>query len=264
METDKVSIITPTFNSSEYISKTINSIISQSYKYWELLITDDFSTDNTAEIIKKYTLKDKRIKLLRLKKNSGAGVARNNSIRHAKGNFIAFCDSDDQWIPSKLEKQIAFLKQNNLSFTYSAYDVINENGQYLRTIIPPKIINYETILRNNYIGCSTAIYNAKKLGKLYMPVIRKRQDWVLWIKIFKVVGKTIGMSESLVLYRVSKDSISSNKISLIKYNFNVFKNELKFGIFKSFYMMLKFIYYYFKKKIINNYENYRFKKRKRI
>ena len=119
------------------------------------------------------------------------------------------------------------------------------------------------ILRNNYIGCSTAIYDTKKLGKLYMPVIRKRQDWVLWIKILEVVGETIGVSESLALYRVSRGSISSNKISLLKYNFNVYKNELKFGFFRSFYMMLIFMYYYFKKKI-NNYENYRYKKRKRV
>ena len=258
-----ISIITPVFNSEKYISEFIKSIQFQTYKNWELLITDDCSTDRTCELISNYAKRDKRIKLFKHKGNYGAGVARNNSIKHSKGNFIAFCDSDDQWVPTKLEIQIAFLKQNNLSFTYSAYDLINENGRYLKTILPPKNLNYKMILRNNYVGCSTAVYDVKKLGKLFMPDIRKRQDWVLWIKILEVVGETIGVSESLVLYRVSRDSISSNKISLLKYNFNVYKNELNFGFFKSFYMMLIFMYYYFKKKI-NNYENYRYKKRKRV
>ena len=125
MEKELVSIITPTYNSSIFIEETIRSVLNQTYTNWEMLITDDCSSDNTLQIIEAYQAKDERIKVFRLETNSGAGVARNISIRKASGKFIAFCDSDDKWLPQKLEKQINFLHKNNQSFTYSSYKVID-------------------------------------------------------------------------------------------------------------------------------------------
>ena len=123
-----VSIITPSYNSAEFISETIESIIAQTYTNWELLITDDCSTDNTSEIVNKYIRKDNRVKFFQLPQNSGAGVARNNSIKEAKGRFLAFCDSDDAWYPNKLEKQLSFMLENEYAFTCTSYDCYNEDN----------------------------------------------------------------------------------------------------------------------------------------
>ncbi len=245
----KVSIITPTYNSEKFIEKTIQSIINQTYTNWELLITDDNSNDQTVSIINNYVINDKRIKLYKLKKNSGAGLARNNSISKSSGRFISFCDSDDQWKPTKLEKQIKFLIDNKLKFTYSSYDVHNENGDFVKKVNALDNMTYNILLRNNYIGCLTAIYDKNALGKMYMPALRKRQDWLLWIKILKIIGKTKGMKENLAIYCDRSNSISSNKLTMLKYNWIVYKKGLGFGIFKSIFLLLNFLYYYAQKKI---------------
>ncbi len=244
-----VSIITPSYNSEEFISETINSILNQTYTNWELLITDDCSTDNTINIIKSYQENDSRINLFIHKSNGGSGLARNNSIRNAKGRYIAFCDSDDQWKPNKLELQLNSMKKNNIVLSYSGYDVIRENGKYIKTIYPPKTITYKKILSNNYIGCLTAIYDSKLLGKQYMPLIRKRQDWVFWIKILKKIKKTQAINTSLAIYRLRKNSISRNKFEMFIYNWKVYNDILGYNKFNSLILMIKFLYYYAIKKI---------------
>lgn len=248
---DLVTIITPTFNSESTIKKTILSILEQSYQNWELIITDDCSTDNTVNIIKKYQKEDNRIKVFVLKRNSGAGIARNNSISNAQGRFIAFCDSDDTWLPSKLETQINFMRENNIGFSYSGYYVIDEYGKNLGVVrARPKIL-YKHILRNNYIGCLTAIYDTKKLGKQFMSQIRKRQDWVLWIKIIKILGEVKGIEEPLAEYTNRKNSISSNKLGLVKYTWIIYRNELRFSVLKSVFHIFQFLFYYARKKIFD-------------
>jgi len=244
-----VSIITPTYNSEKFILGTIESIQKQTYINWELLITDDCSTDKTIEIIKDYKQTDKRIKLYKLKTNSGAGLARNNSIRHAAGRFIAFCDSDDRWLPNKLEVQLEYLLNQNAGFTYSSYFLHNEEQNKIGEIKGPRKISYRQILRNNYIGCLTAIYDTQALGKMFMPDIRKRQDWVLWINIIKKLGTVQGISEPLAIYTVRKNSISSNKFKLVKYNWVIYNKALGFGIISSLLYMIQFLYFYARKKI---------------
>jgi len=216
-----ISIITPTFNSESYIDQTINSIINQSFKNWELLITDDCSTDGTWELLQGYAKQDNRIKIFQLEKNSGPGVARNNSIKKAKGRYIAFCDSDDVWKPEKLEMQIKFLQKNDLPFTFSSYQKINELGEKGGIVNVPKTLNYNTLLKTCPIGCLTAIYDTEKIGKVYMPEIRKRQDYGLWLKIFKIIGETKAMNEVLGYYRIRSDSVSRNKFIAAKYHYKV-------------------------------------------
>ena len=245
-----VSIITPTYNSSKYIHYTIESIISQTYKNWELLITDDFSSDDTVQIVESYVKKDSRIKLFKLEKNCGAGVARNNSIKFAKGRYITFCDSDDHWKKNKLELQLKFMQENDLAFSFSDYEVIDENNNYQRYVKCPKKLTYKKLLRNNYVGCLTAIYDTKFLGKLRMPKIRKRQDWVLWLSIMKKIETTKGLNTSLAVYRNRRNSISSSKFDLLKYNWSVYNQELGFNKFTSFYYLIIFIIHYFFKKHI--------------
>ena len=155
-----VSIITPSYNSAEFIAETIESILAQTYTNWELLITDDCSTDNTKDIVTKYIQQDNRIKFFRLENNSGAGVARNNSIKEAKGRFLAFCDSDDCWLPTKLQKQLKFMVDNGYEFTCTSYESYNEEGETKVGYIEcKKEISYWTLLKDNSIGCLTSIYD---------------------------------------------------------------------------------------------------------
>lgn len=234
---DLVSIIMPSYNSEKYISESIDSIIKQSYSNWELLITDDASTDKTLEIIKGYSKIDQRIKIYKLTQNNGAGNARNNSISQAKGRFIAFCDSDDIWYSSKLSRQVEFLKNNNLSFTYSSYDIQKRNS--IVKVNSPLTISYRKILRANYLGCLTVIYDSEKLGKLYMSEVRKRQDWILWIRILSIIESSKGVEESLALYRVRQNSLSGKKIRLFKYIYIVYR-ESGFSIVSSLLRTLIF------------------------
>jgi teichuronic acid biosynthesis glycosyltransferase TuaG len=244
-----VSIITPSYNSEEYIAYTIKSIQKQSYTNWELLITDDCSDDSTVQIITSFIKNDKRIKLFHLNQNSGSGVSRNNSLNHAKGKFIAFCDSDDLWLPNKLEKQILFMLKNDLQFTYSSYKVCNEKGLIVRNVICPTKISSRKMLNNNYVGCLTAVYDSEQLGKIYMSKIRNRQDWVLWIKILKICGPTIGLTQPLAIYRDRSSSISSNKLKQLKYNYNVYRYELGYNSFTSTLLLVNFLIHYATKKI---------------
>lgn len=243
-----VSIITPSYNSECFIIETIESIKLQSYTNWELLITDDCSTDGTWNLLQEYAEKDNRIKTYRLDNNSGAGAARNNSIKHAKGRYIAFCDSDDQWKKAKLEKQLAFMQEKACSFSFSSYSIISEKGDLIGERIAPPEVNHKIMLKNNYIGCLTAMYDTQKLGKVYMPEIRRRQDWALWLSILKKTDKAFGVSESLALYRDRSGSISSNKLRLIKDNWIIYRNIEGYTIIKSSFYMFQFFYYYIVKK----------------
>lgn len=246
-----VSIITPTYNSIEFVEETIFSIQNQTYTNWELLITDDCSTDKTWDIITSFAKRDARIKVFRLHKNSGAGIARNNSIIQAKGRFIAFCDSDDQWKVEKLEKQINFMLENDLALSFSSYDLIDGEGNSIGEVTAPEKVNYKTMLKNNYIGCLTAIYDTQILGKVFMPEIRKRQDWALWLKILKRAPYALSIQKSLAIYRDRSKSISSSKIDLIKFNWNIYRNIENFSSLKSALFLLRFLFFYFKKKILS-------------
>ena len=244
-----VSIITPSYNCAGFIGETIASIQAQTYRNWELIITDDCSTDNSTQVIESYCRQDSRIKLLRLDSNSGAGAARNNSIRAARGRFIAFCDSDDRWTPDKLQLQLEFMTSNGYGLTYTSYDTCSEQGcvnGYVECL--PKL-TYTKILRDNGIGCLTAIYDRDKIGLHTMPPIRKRQDWCLWIDIIRKTGPAFGLQQPLALYRVRTGSISSNKREMLRWNFNVYHKVVGYNAFVSALMLGGFFmpYYFYKK-----------------
>lgn len=244
-----VSVIIPTFNAAEFIEETINSVLQQSYSNFEILITDDSSSDDTWNILMDYSKKDKRIKVFRLTKNCGPGVARNNSIKHAEGRFIAFCDSDDQWLPDKLRKQISFMNEKDCALSYSSYKIIDESGNDKGQVLSKKSVDYRVMLRNNYIGCLTAMYDTEKVGKMFMPKIRKRQDWALWLNILKKTDKAYGILEPLAIYRLHDNSISTNKIKLVKYNYAIYRKIEDFSTVKSLVRIFLFFFYYFKNKM---------------
>ncbi len=243
----KVSIITPAYNSEPYIEETINSVIRQTHSNWELLIVDDASSDNTLQIALKYAQDYKNIKVFDNASNQGAAFSRNVGIKEATGDFIAFLDADDLWKPTKLQKQIEFMLAKKCDVSFSSYDLMDENGSLLNKTIKalPKL-SYKKFLKCNYIGNLTGMYNVQALGKIYAPDLLKRQDWLLWLSAVKK-SKTdaLGISEPLGIYRVRKNSISSNKWNLLKYNYLVYKKGLGFSSLKSGVFLMKFLFEYF-------------------
>ena len=234
-----VSIITPLYNGEKFIKDTIESVLSQTYENWEMFIVDDCSKDNGLKIVERYAKKDTRIKLIKLSKNGGGAVARNRAIEETEGKYIAFLDSDDFWHPEKLEKQIKFMKENDYDFTYTWYEKMNEDGKQLNEIVKPKEkVDYKDLLKSNQIGCLTAIYNQEKLGKIYMPLIRKRQDYALWLQVLKKTKYGYCLKENLAQYRIVNGSVSSNKINLIKFNWKLFYKVEKLGYIRSSYYLI--------------------------
>jgi len=250
-----VSIITPSYKSERFISKTIETVLNQTYKKWEMIIVDDLSPDNSNDIIEKYAKQDSRIKLIRLLENSGPAVARNRAIEEAGGRYIAFLDADDLWKMDKLEKQIDFMNENDLAFTYSSYDLIDEDDNTLGYFKTKEQITYGEMLKTSSVGCLTAIYDTNKIGKVYMPIILKRHDYALWLKILKKIGATKGLGESLAVYRIHDNSVSSNKLIAILYVWKVYREIEYIAFFKSIYYMLHFI--------INGIKKYSIKKPKK-
>lgn len=238
MNSDLVSIITPTYNCARFIEETIRSVQAQTYTNWEMLITDDCSTDDTVAIIKRYMDADPRIKLFRLNKNSGGGVARNNSIQMAAGRYIAFCDSDDRWYPEKLAKQLAFMEAKKCAFSYTSYMTCSEAGEIKGIVIAPNRVTFSSTKRDNKIGCLTAIYDTQRVGKIYLPLIRKRQDYGLMLRILQKTNEGFGMKEPLALYRLREGSVSSNKLGLIKYNIGVYVETLGWSKLRAFLFFL--------------------------
>jgi len=233
-----VSIITPSYKSKQFIAQAIESVLNQTYTNWEMLIVDDVSPDNSNEIVEQYTNKDHRIKLIRLENNSGPAVARNRAIAEAQGRYIAFLDADDVWTPKKLEKQISFMIEKECTLSYTSYATMDEDGESLDRIIQAKkSLDYKELLKSNRIGCLSTIYDTTIIGKVYMPLIKKRQDYGLWLKILKKTDIAYGLNEVLGNYRIMKNSVSSNKIDLLKYNYALFREHEKFSILKSLYYL---------------------------
>ncbi|MFU2181499.1 glycosyltransferase family 2 protein [Streptococcus pluranimalium] len=238
---DLVSIIMPAYNAENFISEAINCLQKQTYPFWELVVVDDCSTDGTKNIIQKTAEIDKRIKYHALESNSGAAVARNTAIENAKGAYIAFLDSDDLWESNKLEKQVRFMQENNLYFTCTYYGKIDENSNNLNNIITYKeIADYDELLRN-CPGNSTVIYNAKILGKFYIPNIRKRNDYVMWLQVIKKSHQLHCLPEVLSYHRISSSSLSSNKKSLVAYHWKVYREIEKLSIVKSVKLLMYWI-----------------------
>jgi glycosyltransferase involved in cell wall biosynthesis len=235
---DIVSIITPSYNSENFISETISSVISQTYENWEMLITDDSSTDNTIKIIQNFCEKDARIKLIALHENGGPAYARNVAIKASKGRYVAFLDADDLWHPEKLRKQVDFMAAHEYEFSFTSYSVMDVYGDSLNlTRKAWKSLCYNDLLRSNRIGCLTVMYDTKRIGKIYMPLIRKRQDYAMWLKILKLVDFGYGIDETLGSYRMVPNSVSSHKFGLLKYNYNVFRVHENLSVLKSLYYL---------------------------
>lgn len=238
MENDtKVSVITPAYNASRLIRETIESVIAQTYTDWEMIIVDDGSKDNTAEIVRSYAEKDSRIILIQ-QQNGGSSSARNNGLRHATGRYIALLDADDLWDSNFLEEMIRFMKEKNALVAHSSLRFIDE---YTHPLFKPytcrPVVTYNNMLVTNHIVCNTALYDASKTGIVFLDESLKsiRDDYAYWIEVVRLAGPAYGNPKVLSSYRVMKNSTTGNKWKLIKHQFNFYHNYLKLGILKSLF-----------------------------
>lgn len=209
---DLVSIITPTYNCGRFIAETINSVLAQNYINWEMLIVDDCSTDNTKDIVLKYSQKDRRIRYYCLERNSGAAVARNRALKMAKGRWIAFLDSDDLWLPNKLERQLDFMMSNEISFSYHRYSEISESGEDLGVEVGGlgKISKFQ-MFSCCWPGCLSVMYDREKIGLIQIKNVKKNNDTAIWLKVIKKTPCYL-LNENLARYRRRKGSITPSGI----------------------------------------------------
>ncbi len=244
-----VSIICPMYNSADFISETIESVLGQTYGNFEMLIVDDLSTDNSVEIVKQYD--DERIILLSNEKNSGAAESRNNALRHAKGKWMAFLDSDDIWLPDKLEKQLKFMVDNNYHFSFTNYVEIDENSKEIgKRITAPKVVTKHKMNNFCYLGCLTVMYDADFIGLIQIDErIKKRNDYAIWLKCVKKCN-AYNLPIDLAKYRRHSGSISNVSLKkLLKAHYVLFRVSEKKCRFISFFRVLRNCFYgYLKKK----------------
>ncbi|WP_404429383.1 teichuronic acid biosynthesis protein TuaG [Sutcliffiella horikoshii] len=250
MSSPSVSIITPSYNAEKFIQETINSVKGQTMTDWEMIIVDDCSSDRTRDILEENAAIDPRLKVIFLEENSGAAVARNTALKNARGNFIAFLDSDDLWKPEKLEKQIQYMKNNDFAFTFSAYELMDEESHMLQKVIKaPESIDYKGLLKNTIIGCLTVMLDRSKVGDVQMPNIRTRQDFALWLSILRKGHIAHGIQEPLSIYRLVEGSISSNKLKTAKRNWYVYREIEKLSLPYASWCFVNYAFYAFKKRL---------------
>lgn len=252
-----VSIITPVYACEKYIAMTIDSVLAQTYTNWEMLLVDDCSPDNSAQIIEKYLKKDVRIKYITLSENSGAAVARNTALNESRGRYIAYLDADDIWLPNKLEQQLAFMERYNAVFTCCDYEKIEADGTSLnKTVHMPKKIDYEQLLRNTIIQTVGVIVDTKYVSRdlLIMPNVRRGQDSATWLQLLRNGVEFVGQNEVLAQYRRVPQSLSANKFHAIKRTWYLYRGVEKLSVVKSLWCMIGWAWHaslkrvYFKKR----------------
>ena len=239
----------PSFNTGKFIKETIESVICQTYENWELIIVDDCSTDDTDSVVSSFS--DDRIKFFKNEKNSGAAVSRNFAIRKASGRWIAFLDSDDVWLPNKLEKQISFMIDNNYSFSYTCYSEMNEDSvESGRVVSGPKVISKTGMYNYCWPGCLTVMYDVSVVGLVQIEDIKKNNDYAIWLKVIQK-AKCHLLNEVLAKYRRRQGSISNHSyIQLIKWHYKLFREAEKRGPIVSAILTLRNMFFGVAKKIL--------------
>lgn len=247
-----VSVIMPVHNAETFLNQSIQSVIVQTYQNWELLVVDDCSNDNSAIVIQKFVQQDNRIKYLKTNRPSGSPILpRDIGIENAKGRYIAFLDSDDAWLPNKLETQLKMFEQyEDMAICFSNYEKMTEGGKRNNRVVQaPAITTYKQLLLGNVIGCLTAVYDTQKVGKVFFQN-HSHEDYILWLEILKkgYVARNTNTIEAL--YRVRENSVSSNKLKTLCWQWDIYRNVEKIGLFRSSYYFFNYAYRAFKKALI--------------
>lgn len=243
MEENLVSIVMPAYNCAHYIGETIQSVLVQTYEDWELLIVDDRSTDNTKQVVDKFLLQDNRIRYIELEKNSGVAIARNRGIEEAKGNYIAFLDSDDLWKKDKLEKQVQFMQEHQYAFTFTSYDLIDEAGNKLNKCVEaPGKIDYDTLLYDTPIFTCTVMYDKEQMGDVSMPQLNNGEDVATWLRMLKKVPYAYGIQECLVSYRKRKQSLSSGVVTKLIRRWKIYRESEEIPLLNAGILYIKYLF----------------------
>lgn len=229
-----VSVIMPSFNAERFIAESIDSVISQTVEDWELIVVDDASADATAAIVSAYRRRDSRIRLIPQRTNQGAAGARNLGLDQARGELIAFIDSDDVWHPDKTAKQIAAMDRMHADLSYTGYERLREGRPTGDFVAVPATLRYERLLRRCVIGCSTGLVRRSTCGAVRMPPIRQRQDHGYWLALLRDGSRTaVGVNEPLVRYRVHGGSLSANKLIAASYSWKLLRQVERLPFAKS-------------------------------
>lgn len=240
-----VSIITPSYNSEKYIEETINSVISQTYENWEMIIVDDCSDDSTCEIVESISKREPRIRLIRQEQNGGAAKARNRALEKSKGRFIAYLDADDIWYPEKLQKQVDFMLENKAGFSCASYEVIDDDGNKLNKEVHmlPRA-DYVGFLTNNLLQTVGIMADTSIVDKslLHMPDLRRRQDAATWLQVLKAGNDCFGLDEVLAQYRRAANSLSSNKAKAVKGVWQLYRDIEKLSLPFSIYCFVRYAF----------------------
>lgn len=252
-ETDKlVSIVMPVFKCERYISKAIESVICQTYSNWELIVVNDDSPDNSVAIAQEYAEKDCRIRIVHQIPNAGCAQARNLGISQARGQYIAFLDSDDIWVATKLDKQVRLLKEKGAQIVYSSYDFIDENDMSIkRPFIVTAETDYKKMLGRNEIGCSTVMVETGLLQEHQFQKEYYHEDYVLWMELLSLLVVAVGVTEVLTHYRVISTSRSYDKKNAAKHRWKIYRSALKLSVFESVCAFLKYAINAVKKHYLN-------------
>ena len=242
----EVSVVMPAHNSEHFIAESIASVQAQTFANWELIVSDDGSSDRTCAIVKALASRDPRIRLISSPINQGPAVSRNASITAATGRYIAFLDSDDLWTSDKLEKQLAFMKARSLAFSYTGYSAIDEASQKPVHVNRGKsTVTYQDLLAHQTtIGCLTVMFDTTQCGKPLMPEIQRRQDYALWLKILRLGFTAERLDEQLAVYRVRRHSVSRNKIRAAWYVWRVYREVEQLSLTKSLYYFAQYGFYH--------------------
>ena len=234
MQHGLVSIIIPVYNVERFLAETIQSVLFQTYKQWELFVVDDASTDGSLIIAKEYEKKEQRIKVFTIESNKGKAEAINYALPYVKGQYLAFLDGDDVWLPEKLERQIAFMQKKGLPISCTAYIQLNEDGRKLgRTFKAIEKVDYKRMLLDCPVGNSTVVYDIGQIELQTVPNIRKRSDDALWLQILKITPFIYGLNEVLMKYRLRGASLSFNKFELIKYHWILYRQIENMNVISS-------------------------------
>lgn len=243
-----VSIITPVYHTERFIEQTILSVQAQTYQDWEMILVDDCSNDRSGEIINRLAAQDARIRYYRLEKNSGAAVARNTAIGHARGEYLAFLDSDDLWNPEKLSRQLSFMKEKECAFSFTRINFIDAEGQVVKSNVPiPERIDYRHLLRQTVIATSTVLINRRFFPDFTMPLRRGGQDYATWLMLLRHTDYAYGLNECLTSYRISDHSLSSNKFSSIRQVYEIQTQDEMINKIQAAFNTFCFCVYAFKK-----------------
>ena len=240
MGKDTVSIIVPVYNAEKFITETVESVLRQTLEDWELILSENGSTDNTVELLKELEKRDSRIHVLLLGDNVGAAAARNAGMKAATGRYIAFLDADDLWKADKLEKELAFMKEKNAAFAFTGYEFGDEQAVPTGKIVRvPETLNHKQAMKNTTIFTSTVMFDTALIGKekLEMPGI-KSEDTALWWKVLREGYLAYGLDENLVIYRRPGKSLSSNKMEAVRRIWYLYRKWEKLGLFKSLWYFL--------------------------